>query len=302
MAISFFVTYSTSLPVTYATEYSESETWSIETDVDISEDIIGEVVTVESDAINAANSPEIVWTIPSGSAMVLDEKYFMSEGDTVNFNLSYTLASVSIRVGMYSATSGYEYKVASNGIFTETLTIDKAGVKYLRILNTSSTDVQVIGTYTVNTTSPFVYMFKSPYYASYLSSLYGESRSGGNHYAIDITTGVPGQIKGYPVYNTCEGTVIFANVFSDEETTCVAVKHSNGFTSRFLHMDISSSISSKMELDPGELIGTVSDNGSTNAYHLHYDLNTLNNYYGTFNTSNTIDPTYVFPDVTFTSS
>ena len=78
-------------------------------------------------------------------------------------------------------------------------------------------------------------MFKSPYMATYLSSLYGEYRGNGDyHYAIDITTGTPGEIEGYPVYNTLSGEVIKNELFSDNVTTCVAIDHGNGYTSRFL--------------------------------------------------------------------
>ncbi|MCD8005762.1 MAG: M23 family metallopeptidase [Oscillospiraceae bacterium] len=304
LAMTLIVTYATALPATHATEYSEAETWSIETDVDISGDIIGEVSTLDGYSVNAtAGETQIVWTIPSGSAMVVEDKVFMSEGDTVIFNLSYTLASASIRVGVYSATSGYQYMTASNGLFVATLTIEEPGVKYIRILNTSSSEVQVIGTYTINATSPFTYMFTDTENDACLSSVYGEYRSGTDkyHYAIDII-GSKTAIKGRSVYNTLAGTVKYCELFSDG-ITCVAVLHENGLTSRYLHMDISSNIYLGKYVATGEQVGTVSDKGSPNAFHLHYDLNTAGYVYGTyFSTSNTIDPTYVFPNVQFTVS
>ena len=84
----------------------------------------------------------------------------------------------------------------------------------MRIKNNSTSDVKFSGTYSFNATSPFEYMFKSPKIATYISSEYGEVRSDGTHYALDITTGVAGGIKDYPVYNTLTGTVIKNGYFT----------------------------------------------------------------------------------------
>ena len=181
------------------------------------------------------------------------------------------------------------------------MTMNENGIFQMRIKNNSTSDVKFSGTYSFNATSPFEYMFKSPKIATYISSEYGEVRSDGTHYALDITTGVAGGIKDYPVYNTLTGTVIKNGYFTDGVTTCVAITHTNGYTSRFLHMDLSNNgLSLNGSAATGKQIGKVSNKGCS-AYHLHLDVNTANTYNGpSLTASNTIDPQLLFPDVSFT--
>ena len=244
------------------------------------------------------------WTVGAGKTLTGATKIFMSEGDTVTFNMSYTPTDASVKIGLLTPKNTFLNYTRNNGSLSTTLSVIYLGVHQFRVQNTSDEDITITGTYTVSASSPFEYMFKSPYMATYLSSLYGEYRGNGDyHYAIDITTGTPGEIEGYPVYNTLSGEVIKNELFSDNVTTCVAIDHGNGYTSRFLHMYIDDNgLQCGDIVNTGEKIGTVSDEGSPGAYHLHYDINTIGAYAGTYlDEDNTIYPTLVFHGISFTS-
>ena len=146
------------------------------------------------------------------------------------------------------------------------------------------------------------YMYKLPYYADYVSQEYHYG-----HYGVDITTGITGQIDGYPVNNVAYGKVIKKGTFSDNVTTVVSVKHRGEYTSRYLHMINSNSIVEGNYISSGTQVGTTSNINygvvpGTN-YHLHYDVNNVDSIYGSyngslFNFSNTVDPqNNVFPDI-----
>lgn len=229
--------------------------------------------------------------------MACSVKSFMNVGDTMTFDLSYTPTSSNIKVGVLTPRNTFLNYTASNGTLSKTLSAVDCGVHQMRIQNPSTSSVSVTGTFSF--TTPFEYMFKitgsSPKIPSYISDTY---RSG--HYAIDITTGTAGEIEDYPVYNALSGKVIYNTVFSDGYITCVAVKHDNGWVSRYLHMNLANNgLSTGSTISTGSQVGKVSDKGSEGAYHLHYDINNSGNYYG-LTSSNTINPTILFPNISFT--
>ncbi len=225
----------------------------------------------------------------------------MSTGDTMKFNLTYTPTTANVSIGVLTPRNTFRNYTVSNGKLSTTMTMNENGIFQMRIKNNSTSDVKFSGTYSFNATSPFEYMFKSDYMATHISSEYGKVRSDGTHYAIDITTGVTGEIENYPVYNTLTGKVIKNGYFTDEVTTCVAITHTNGYTSRFLHMDLSNNdLSLNKNAETGEQIGKVSNKGCS-AYHLHLDVNTANTYNGpSLTANNTIDPKLLLPDISFT--
>lgn len=263
--------------------------------------VIEEVNTVGTNSSHTV-AYSVNWTVAPGSTLTSNIKTFASSGDAIKFDLTYTPSNSSVAIGMVSCGT-FTYYTRTNGSLNVTLSTKYTGLHQFRVKNNSDSAITIKGTYRISATSEFEYMFKEPYMATYLSSTYGEERPEKNHYAIDITTGTPGVIKNYPVYNALSGTVKKSGYFSDNVTTCVAVLHDNGITSRYLHMDIGNNgLAYNDYINTGVQVGKVSDRGSSSAYHLHYDLNTINATAGTnLNESNTIDPTLVFFDISFSS-
>ncbi len=149
-----------------------------------------------------------------------------------------------------------------------------------------------------NAPSSFQYMFKSPEMQTYISNPYGW-RGNEFHKGIDITTGIPGEIEDYPVYCVLNGIIIKYGYFSDNITTCSAITHTNGQTTRSIHIKLSETLFVNNFINTGTKIGTVSNKGcGPNNYHLHFDVNTINTSDGTIlNSSNTIDPATLFPNI-----
>ncbi len=243
----------------------------------------------------------VTWTVKAGASVRSSIKTYMSTGDTMKFDLTYTPTTSNVKIGVITPRDTFRNYSVSNGRLSTTMTMNENGIFQMCIKNNSSSDIKFSGTYSFNATCPFEYMFKSPKMATYISSEYGEVRSDGTHYALDITTGVAGEIKDYPVYNTLTGTVIKNGYFTDNVTTCVAITHTNGYTSRFLHMNLSNNgLTLNGSVATGKQIGKVSNKGCS-AYHLHIDVNTANTYNGpSLTSSNTINPQLLFPDVSFT--
>ncbi|MCM1523533.1 MAG: M23 family metallopeptidase [Ruminococcus sp.] len=243
----------------------------------------------------------VTWTVKAGTSVRASIKTYMSTGDKMTFNLSYTPTTANVGIGVVTPSNVFRNYSVSNGRLSATMTMNENGIYQMCIKNSSKSDVKFSGTYSFNATCPFEYMFKSPKMATYISSKYGEVRSDGTHYALDITTGVAGGIQNYPVYNTLTGTVIKNGYFTDGVTTCVAITHTNGYTSRFLHMDLSNNgLSLNGSASTGKQIGKVSNKGCS-AYHLHLDVNTINTYNGpSLTSSNTVNPQLLFPNVSFT--
>lgn len=241
------------------------------------------------------------WVVPAGGTKTSATKVYMTSGDTFTFNLTYTPANAKMEIGIIQPDKTFLHYTKTDGNLSSTLKVTQNGIYYLRLKNDSTSSVTFSGTYSFNANCPFEYMFKSDYMATNISSKYGEVRSDGTHYAIDITTGVTGEIKNYPVYNTLTGKVIKNGYFTDKVTTCVAITHTNGYTSRFLHMDLSNNgLTLNKNAATGKQIGKVSNQGCS-AYHLHLDVNTANTYNGpSLTASNTVDPKLLFPDVSFT--
>lgn len=281
----------------YGTDEVTPYTYSIEVPENVEENdqsgIMPMSTTVKKYSIN--------WVIPAGGQRTSGIKVYMTSGDTYKFNLTYSPASANMEIGVIQPDKTFLHYTRSNGTLTSTLTVSQDGIYCVKIKNNSSSSVTFSGTYSFTANCPFEYMFQSDYMATYISSEYGEERSDGTHYAIDITTGVAGEIKDYPVYNTLTGKVIKNGYFTDKVTTCVAITHTNGYTSRFLHMDLSNNgLSLNGNAATGKQIGKVSNKGCS-AYHLHLDVNTAGTYDGpSLTASNTIDPRLLFPDISFT--
>lgn len=241
------------------------------------------------------------WSVAAGAQRESTVKVYMTSGDTFKFNITYTPTTANVEIGVVQPDKTFMRYTKSDGKLSATLTVSQNGIYYFKVKNNSSSTVNFSGTYSYSANCPFEYMFKSPKMATYISSKYGEVRSDGTHYALDITTGVAGGIKDYPVYNTLTGKVIKNGYFTDNVTTCVAITHTNGYTSRFLHMDVSNNgLTLNGNAATGKQIGKVSNKGCS-AYHLHIDVNTANTYNGpSLTSSNTVDPQLLFPDVSFT--
>lgn len=241
------------------------------------------------------------WTVPARGETDSPVKVYMTSGDTFTFNLTYTPTSANMEIGVMQPNGVFLRYTRSDGKLSSTLKVTQNGIYYIKVKNNSSSSVKFSGTYSFNANCPFEYMFKSPYMATFISSQYGELRSDGYHYALDITTGVTGEIENYPVYNTLTGTVIKNGKFLDNKTTCVAITHTNGYTSRFLHMDIyENGLVEETSISTGKQIGKVSNKGC-DAIHLHLDVNTVGETIGShLNGDNTVNPKLLFPDVSFT--
>jgi len=251
----------------------ETETMPISIEPEIAESIRGTWLSVSSTSVNCTYQESLITTI---SVSCSDPNWTMSD------NLSWLGSG---RAGGTSSTIITVSRNNSTAPRSGTITVKGAG------LTRTITVTQSAGYWS--------YMFHAatpP--ATHISSPYGDRTSNGItkfHSGFDITTGVTGKIKDYPVYNVSDGTVFFNGKFSDGETTCVAVKQADGYTVRYLHLNTRTGASEGSKISTGDSIGTVGDKGSPGEYHLHFDINTINTINGPSLTKlNTVNPVNFF--------
>ena len=122
-------------------------------------------------------------------------------------------------------------------------------------------------------TANWSYMFKSPYMATHISQRFPNYDDGSGHHGVDIID-TNGDVDGYPVYASYDGTVIaIGNDPSDERGIYAQIEQSNGYVVRYLHMQKGSlKISENDIIKAGDYIGKVGCTGKAYGSHLHYDV------------------------------
>jgi hypothetical protein len=88
----------------------------------------------------------------------------------------------------------------------------------------------------------------------------------GDHYGVDLA-GNSGKAIGaaYP------GTVTFAGWTSGGGNT-VSISHTNGYSTRYLHMVQAPSVSAGQSVGQGQLLGYVGSTGNSTGPHLHFEI------------------------------
>ncbi|GAB2956232.1 FG-GAP-like repeat-containing protein [Micromonospora polyrhachis] len=97
----------------------------------------------------------------------------------------------------------------------------------------------------------------------------GNTRSG-HGWAIDFNYGAGADDRGKPVLAAASGTVTGSGVYNDG-VSYVIVDHGAGWSTRYLHMEVSSLAPTGTRVNMGDQVGRVSDVGSPGSYHLHFE-------------------------------
>ncbi len=92
-----------------------------------------------------------------------------------------------------------------------------------------------------------------------------------SHKALDLGWSASDGGKNQPVYACYDGVVI-TNSYASDAGNYVAIKHSNGDISRYLHLNSKSSLKIGDNIKKGELIGIMGTTGNSTGNHLHFDL------------------------------
>ena len=107
----------------------------------------------------------------------------------------------------------------------------------------------------------------------YCSTGYNDS-----HKALDLTTGVPGQIQGSPIYASKAGTVV-QSYKSDSWGNTILIRHDdtkdsdgNCYYTRYAHMEALATQAVGSKVNQGDKIGTVGNTGKSTGYHLHFQI------------------------------
>ncbi len=150
--------------------------------------------------------------------------------------------------------------------------------------------------------------------ANFISSPYGRRDLGSSsmHKGIDITTGTPGEIRGYEVVSSFEGEVTHISTNPNSSTGyCVSVRSfavdpisGKKLVAIYMHLKEMPRVVRGQIVSSGDLLGYVGNTGSTSTgYHLHFEANnqnvsvgdgsTVRNYY-----ANLINPLFFFTDYT----
>jgi murein DD-endopeptidase MepM/ murein hydrolase activator NlpD len=121
------------------------------------------------------------------------------------------------------------------------------------------------------------------------------------HEAIDITTGSPNVIEGYPIYAQGIGSVTGRSGAAQHPTMGFWIQitytiNGTAHRTRYLHMENTPpswlTDNPSTQVSASTQLGTTGDTGSPGAFHLHLDV-TLPN-------GNRTNPRNMFPDETFT--
>jgi murein DD-endopeptidase MepM/ murein hydrolase activator NlpD len=105
-----------------------------------------------------------------------------------------------------------------------------------------------------------------PIAGGYISSVYGENRSGKPHLAIDIAAST-----GTAVYSSNNGTVSFAGDAGDGYGNSIRINHGNGVMTIYGHLS-SIGVSPGQAVSRGQRIGGVGSTGWSTGAHLHYEV------------------------------
>ncbi len=131
------------------------------------------------------------------------------------------------------------------------------------------------------------------------------------HKGIDITTGIPGQIKGYDVVSTCAGKVVYVgNDKTSDYGYCLSVRSDEKdpvtglyYVVTYMHLNSPPIVERWDDVLVGQVLGYVGNTSSSSGmgYHLHFEINcknsTLNDGSGTRSSyDNLINPIFIFID------
>ena len=151
--------------------------------------------------------------------------------------------------------------------------------------------------------------------ATYVSSPYGwrelEGDGSDMHKGIDITTGIPEQIKGYDVVSTCAGKVVY--VGNDKNSPygyCLSVRSDEKdpitglyYVVTYMHLNSLPIVRTNDYVAANQVLGYVGNTSSSPGmgYHLHFEINCKNSPLkdgsGTRNSyDNLINPIFIFVD------
>lgn len=107
----------------------------------------------------------------------------------------------------------------------------------------------------------------------FVSTGYKES-----HKALDLTTGIPGQIAGYPVYAAKAGTVVQCYK-SDSWGNTILIRHDetkddsgNCYYTRYAHLISLPTQKVGDKVSQGDKVGAVGNTGKSTGYHLHFQI------------------------------
>ncbi len=234
-------------------------------------------------------------TLGAGSSSTSSTELYLYPGDIVYLNFSYSPASLSVSFGLLTPSGTFRTKTQSTGICKYAMTINEEGIHKFRMKNNSSSSITVSGTYSTGCS----YSFRSPYLAKTPSRGYSST-----HFGLDIIESTSGAIAGYPIYSVSNGTVK-VSTYSSSAGYYVVVVGNGGYTTRYLHMNTTPSVTVNQSVTYNSMLGYVGNSGDSYGYHLHLDVNTVGAYYGGsgsgyVNYDTTIDPEPLFPQISFT--
>lgn len=99
-----------------------------------------------------------------------------------------------------------------------------------------------------------------------------------SHKALDLTTGIPGQIAGAPVYAAKAGTVVQCYTSSSWGNT-ILIRHDdtkdesgNCYYTRYAHLISLPTQKVNDKVSQGDKIGAVGNTGKSTGYHLHFQI------------------------------
>lgn len=188
----------------------------------------------------------------------------------------------------------------------------KGTVSQYRNLKTTLNGVRVPWIWPVRDTKDGVAQSST---ATYVSSPYGwrdmEDKGSDMHKGIDITTGIPGQIKGYDVVSTCAGKVVYVgNDKTSDYGYCLSVRSDEKdpitglyYVVTYMHLNTLPIVRINDYVSANQVLGYVGNTSSSSGmgYHLHFEINcknsSLNDGSGTRKSyDNLINPIFVFVD------
>lgn len=146
--------------------------------------------------------------------------------------------------------------------------------------------------------------------ANFISSPYGKrSASPTMHKGVDITTGVPGEIKEYEVVSAFNGKVIHSD-YSSSTGYCVGVRSDitdpisgEKMIAFYMHLNEQPDVKYGQNVEIGQRLGSVGNTGNSGGYHLHFEVNNKNASIGDGSTARNyyaylINPLFFFIDYT----
>jgi len=99
-----------------------------------------------------------------------------------------------------------------------------------------------------------------------------------SHKALDLTTGIPGQIAGYPVYASKAGTVVQCYT-SDSWGNTILIRHDdtkddsgNCYYTRYAHLISLPTQKVNDKVSQGDKVGAVGNTGKSTGYPLHFQI------------------------------